>query len=90
MPLAGIRLVRQHFSDLLPPGYSLAHGWMHHERDEGAEGITEWQVLTFHVIDPGGKTHVVKSGQGAVTRRHQRAGGQHSQKIHGGTEKCPT
>jgi hypothetical protein len=57
MPLAGIRLVRQHFADQLPPGYSLKDGIMDYRA--GADGQGQWQVLRFSVIDPGGKVHDV-------------------------------
>ena len=58
MPLAGIRLVRQHFADQLPPGYSLKDGIM--EYRAGSDGEGQWQVLKFRVIDPAGKEHDVK------------------------------
>ena len=58
MPLAGIRLVRQHFADQLPQGYSLKDGVM--EYRSGSDGQGQWQVLKFRVIDPGGKEHEVK------------------------------
>ena len=58
MPLAGIRLVRQHFADQLPQGYSLKDGVM--EYRSGSDGQGQWQVLKFRVIDPGGKEHDVK------------------------------
>ena len=58
MPLAGIRLVRQHFANQLPPGYSLKDGVM--EYRSGSDGQGQWQVLKFRVIDPGGKEHDVK------------------------------
>ena len=58
MPLAGIRKVRQQFADQLPAGYSLKDGWMDYR--SGADNEGQWQVLTFRVIDPGGKEHEVK------------------------------
>ena len=58
MPLSGIRLVRQHFIDQLPAGYSLKDGLMNYRATSDGKG--QWQVLTFRVIDPGGKEHEVK------------------------------
>jgi hypothetical protein len=57
MPLAGIRLIRQVFSEQLPKGFTLAQAYMELKHDGGIES----QVLTFHVIDPHGKTFVVVS-----------------------------
>ena len=58
MPIAGIRLVRQHLADHLPKGYSLKDGIM--EYRSGSDGEGQWQVLKFRVIDPGGKEHDVQ------------------------------
>jgi hypothetical protein len=58
MPLSGIRLVRQHFIDQLPAGYSLKDGLMNYRATSDGKG--QWQVLTFRVIDPGGTEHTVE------------------------------
>lgn len=57
MTLSGIRLVRQTFGELLPKGWSVAQAYLNYKHEHDVE----WQVLTFHVIDPGGKTHVLES-----------------------------
>lgn len=57
MPLSGMRLVRQVFGDQLPTGWSVAQAQLDYQHDHDVE----WQVLTFHVIDPSGKTHVLTS-----------------------------
>lgn len=56
--LAGIRLVRQVFADLLPPGWTVATANLDyvHRPDN-----TEWQVLSFCVNGPDGKVHNLKS-----------------------------
>jgi hypothetical protein len=57
MTLSGMRLVRQVFSELLPPGYTVGPVYMHYEHDHDVE----WQVLTFHVNAPDGKPFVLTS-----------------------------
>lgn len=53
----GIVLVRQTFGKLLPDRYSVAQAFMRYEHAHDVE----WQVLTFHVIDPTGQPHVIES-----------------------------
>lgn len=57
MPLSGIRLIRQVFGELLPPGWSVAQAKMDYVHDHDVE----WQVLTFHVISPDGQMRVLTS-----------------------------
>ena len=57
MPISGIRQIREIFSTLLPAGYSLRSAYMAYDHQNDVES----QVLTFHVIDPSGITHVIKS-----------------------------
>jgi hypothetical protein len=57
MTLSGIRLVRQTFGDMLPKGWSVAQAYLSYKHDHDVE----WQVITFHVIGPDGKTHVLES-----------------------------
>jgi hypothetical protein len=57
MPISGIRQIREIFSTLLPAGYSLRSAYMAYDHQSEVES----QVLTFHVIDPSGITHVIKS-----------------------------
>lgn len=57
MALSGIRLIRQVLSDNLPKGWSVAQAQMDYDHKDNVE----FQVLTFHVIDPSGKEHVLKS-----------------------------
>lgn len=56
MELTGIALVRQTFGELLPKGWTVAQAQLDYQHDAG-----EWQVLTFHAIDPLGKVHIVRS-----------------------------
>lgn len=60
MSLAGIKLVRQLFTDQLPPGYSVKEATMRYVHPGDGH---EWQVLTFRVIDPHGHLHVWTSDQ---------------------------
>ena len=41
MTLAGIRLVRQTFGELLPPGWSVAQAYLNYRHDHDVE----WQVI---------------------------------------------
>jgi hypothetical protein len=50
MTLSGIRLIRQVFGDLLPPGYTVAQAYLSYKHEHDVE----WQVLTFHVNGPDG------------------------------------
>jgi hypothetical protein len=57
MTLSGSRLIRQVFGELLPPGYTVAQGYMEYKHEHDVE----WQVLTFHVNTPDGNVIKVTS-----------------------------
>jgi hypothetical protein len=57
MTLTGIRLVRQVFGDLLPPGWTVGPAFMNYKYEHDAE----WQVLTFHANGSDGQTLVLTS-----------------------------
>lgn len=56
----GIRLIRQVFGELLPPGYSVTQAYMSYVPAAQAHDV-ESQVLTFHVIAPDGHAFTVTS-----------------------------